>query len=164
MAPPGFAPVQNNGQNRFNQNQVQGNNFNRGNNFHGNQGFHAQNNHAPNVQNQGFQNQPFQMPNNQVQQEISNDFFKLQEGIMISVEKYAKSNLLVERSWKGYHTKKTKNKAKTTKPDSEWKSCEGQSQSRAKDQKSQSQSQLNKLTVKTGAVIEEYYWLQSQPI
>ncbi|GKF90255.1 hypothetical protein Tco_0264218, partial [Tanacetum coccineum] len=31
MAPPGFAPVQNNGQNRFNQNQVQGNNF------HGNQ-------------------------------------------------------------------------------------------------------------------------------
>ncbi|GJW00359.1 reverse transcriptase domain-containing protein [Tanacetum coccineum] len=37
MAPPGFAPMQNNGQNRFNQNQVQGNNFNRGNNFHGNQ-------------------------------------------------------------------------------------------------------------------------------
>ncbi|GKE03690.1 hypothetical protein Tco_1395708 [Tanacetum coccineum] len=36
MAPPGFAPVQNNGQNRFN-NQGQGNNFNRGNNFHGNQ-------------------------------------------------------------------------------------------------------------------------------
>ncbi|GJX63660.1 hypothetical protein Tco_0296560 [Tanacetum coccineum] len=31
MAPPGFAPVQNNGQNRFNQNHVQGNNF------HGNQ-------------------------------------------------------------------------------------------------------------------------------
>ncbi|GKA97973.1 putative reverse transcriptase domain-containing protein [Tanacetum coccineum] len=57
--------------------------------------------------------------------------------------------------------KRTKNKAKTTKPDSEWKSCEGQSQSKAKDQKSQSQSQL---TVKTGAVIEEYYWLQSQPI
>ncbi|GJU79252.1 reverse transcriptase domain-containing protein [Tanacetum coccineum] len=27
MAPPGFAPVQNNGQNRFNQNQGQGNNF-----------------------------------------------------------------------------------------------------------------------------------------
>ncbi|GJV45279.1 hypothetical protein Tco_1429815 [Tanacetum coccineum] len=73
MAPPGFAPVQNNGQNRFNQNQVQGNNF-RGNNFHGNQGFQAQNNHAPNFQNQGFQNQPFQVPNNQVQQEISNDF------------------------------------------------------------------------------------------
>ncbi|GKA16569.1 hypothetical protein Tco_0696316 [Tanacetum coccineum] len=37
IAPPGFAPVQNNGQNRFNQNQVQGNNF-RGNNFHENQG------------------------------------------------------------------------------------------------------------------------------
>ncbi|GJR97958.1 reverse transcriptase domain-containing protein [Tanacetum coccineum] len=37
MAPPGFAPVQNNGQNRFNQNQSQGNNFNRGNIFHGNQ-------------------------------------------------------------------------------------------------------------------------------
>ncbi|GJW66865.1 reverse transcriptase domain-containing protein [Tanacetum coccineum] len=73
MAPPGFAPVQNNGQNRFN-NQVQGNNFNRGNNFHGNQGFQNQNNHALNFQNQGFQNQPFQVPNNQVQQEISNDF------------------------------------------------------------------------------------------
>ncbi|GJS84862.1 hypothetical protein Tco_0751403 [Tanacetum coccineum] len=57
--------------------------------------------------------------------------------------------------------KRTKNKAKTTKLDSEWKSCEGQSQSKAKDQKSQ--SQLNKLTVKTGAVIEEYYWLQSHP-
>ncbi|GJS22240.1 hypothetical protein Tco_0450872 [Tanacetum coccineum] len=58
--------------------------------------------------------------------------------------------------------KKTKNKAKITKPGTEWKSCEGQSQIKAKDQKSQ--SQLNKLTVKTGAVIEEYYWLQSQPI
>ncbi|GKA18436.1 reverse transcriptase domain-containing protein [Tanacetum coccineum] len=69
MAPPGFAPVENNGQNRFNNNQVHGNNFNRGINFHGNQGFQAQNNHAPN-----FQNQPFQVPNNQVQQEFSNDF------------------------------------------------------------------------------------------
>ncbi|GKA70880.1 retrovirus-related pol polyprotein from transposon TNT 1-94, partial [Tanacetum coccineum] len=58
--------------------------------------------------------------------------------------------------------KRTKNEAKTTKPDSEWKSCEGQSQSKAKDQISQ--SQLNKSTVKTKAVIEEYYWLQSQPI
>ncbi|GJX03495.1 reverse transcriptase domain-containing protein [Tanacetum coccineum] len=48
MAPPGFALVQNNGQNRFNQNQGQGNNFNRGNNFH--------------------------VPNNQVQQEFSNEF------------------------------------------------------------------------------------------
>ncbi|GJT10127.1 hypothetical protein Tco_0857169 [Tanacetum coccineum] len=53
--------------------------------------------------------------------------------------------------------KRTKNKAKTTKPGTEWKSCGRQSQSKAKDQKSQSQSQLNKLTVKTGAVIEEYY-------
>ncbi|GJY37082.1 hypothetical protein Tco_0422460 [Tanacetum coccineum] len=74
MAPPGFAPVQNNGQNRYNQNQGQENNFNRGNNFHGNQGFQAQNNHALNFQNQGFQNQPFQVPNNQVQQEFSNEF------------------------------------------------------------------------------------------
>ncbi|GJT46348.1 reverse transcriptase domain-containing protein [Tanacetum coccineum] len=74
MEPPGFAPVQNNGQNRFNQNHGQGNNFNRGNNFHGNQGFQVQNNHAPNFQNQGFQNQPFQVPNNQVQQEFSNEF------------------------------------------------------------------------------------------
>ncbi|GKF15972.1 hypothetical protein Tco_0057434 [Tanacetum coccineum] len=68
MAPPDFALVQNNGQNRFN-NQVQGSNFNRGNNFHGNQGFQAQNNHA-----QNFQNQPFQVLNNKVQQEFSNDF------------------------------------------------------------------------------------------
>ncbi|GKD03120.1 reverse transcriptase domain-containing protein, partial [Tanacetum coccineum] len=74
MVPPGFALVQNNGQNRFNQNHVQGNNFNRGNNFYENQGFQNKNNHAPNFQNQGFQNQPFQVPNNQVQQEISNDF------------------------------------------------------------------------------------------
>ncbi|GJV32420.1 reverse transcriptase domain-containing protein [Tanacetum coccineum] len=74
MAPPGFAPVQNNGQNRYNQNQGQGNNFNRGNNFHGNQGFQAPINHAPKFQNQGFQNQPFQAPNNQVQQGISNEF------------------------------------------------------------------------------------------
>ncbi|GJR58844.1 hypothetical protein Tco_1501006 [Tanacetum coccineum] len=84
MAPPGFAPVQNNGQNRFNQNQVQGNNF-QGNNFHGNQGFQNQNNHAPNFQNQGFQNQPFQVPNNQVQQEISNDFSFLR-GIISEVK------------------------------------------------------------------------------
>nr|GEV06359.1 hypothetical protein [Tanacetum cinerariifolium] len=34
MAPSGFAPMQNNSQNRFNQNQGQGNYFNRGNNFH----------------------------------------------------------------------------------------------------------------------------------
>ncbi|GJW75491.1 reverse transcriptase domain-containing protein [Tanacetum coccineum] len=47
MAPPGFALVQNNGQNRYNQNQGQGNNFNRGINFHGNQGFQVQNNHVP---------------------------------------------------------------------------------------------------------------------
>nr|GEY60404.1 hypothetical protein [Tanacetum cinerariifolium] len=65
MAPLGFAPVQN-GQNRFNQNQGQGNNFNQGNNFHGNQSFQ--------VPNQGFQNQPFQVPNNQVQQCFSNEF------------------------------------------------------------------------------------------
>nr|GEV47243.1 reverse transcriptase domain-containing protein [Tanacetum cinerariifolium] len=50
MAPPGFALVQN-GQNRFNQNRGQGNNFNRGNNF-----------------------QPFQVPNNPVQQGFSNEF------------------------------------------------------------------------------------------
>nr|GEU40722.1 reverse transcriptase domain-containing protein [Tanacetum cinerariifolium] len=53
MAPPGFAPVQNS-QNRFNQNQGQGSNFNRGNNFYG--------------------NQPFQVPNNPVQQGFSNEF------------------------------------------------------------------------------------------
>nr|GEW18974.1 reverse transcriptase domain-containing protein [Tanacetum cinerariifolium] len=56
-APPGFAPVQI-GQNRFNQNQGQGNNFNQGSNF---QPFQ--------VPNQGFRNQPFQVPNNPVQQD-----------------------------------------------------------------------------------------------
>nr|GEW66817.1 reverse transcriptase domain-containing protein [Tanacetum cinerariifolium] len=62
IAPPGFAPVQNN-QNRFNQNQGQGNTFNRGNNF---QPFQ--------VPNHGFQNKPFQVPNNPVQQGFSNEF------------------------------------------------------------------------------------------
>ncbi|GJU34371.1 reverse transcriptase domain-containing protein [Tanacetum coccineum] len=74
MAPPRFVPVQNNGQNRYNQNQCQGNNFNRENNFQGNQGFQAPINHAPKFQNQGFQNQPFQVPNNQVQQGVQNEF------------------------------------------------------------------------------------------
>nr|GEV08982.1 reverse transcriptase domain-containing protein [Tanacetum cinerariifolium] len=73
IAPLSFAPVQNN-QNRYNQNQGQGNNFNRGNNFQGNQGYRAPMNHAPNFQNQGFQNQHFQAPNNHVQQGILNEF------------------------------------------------------------------------------------------
>ncbi|GKD07637.1 retrovirus-related pol polyprotein from transposon TNT 1-94 [Tanacetum coccineum] len=60
--------------------------------------------------------------------------------------------------------KDRKHSKKMTKPDTEWKSCKRQGQSKAKDQISQSQSQLNKSTVKTKAVIEEYYWLQSQPI
>ncbi|GJY97121.1 hypothetical protein Tco_0514031 [Tanacetum coccineum] len=72
MSPPGFAPVQNQGQNRNYNNQGQGNNFNRGNNFQ-NQGFQGQVNHTSNFQNQGFQNQPFQVPNNQVN-DFSNDF------------------------------------------------------------------------------------------
>nr|GEX40414.1 hypothetical protein [Tanacetum cinerariifolium] len=73
IPPPGFALVQNN-QNRYNQNQGQGNNFNRGNNFQNNQGYRAPMNNAPNFQNQGFQNQPFQEPNNHVQQGIPNEF------------------------------------------------------------------------------------------
>nr|GFA85438.1 hypothetical protein [Tanacetum cinerariifolium] len=73
MAPPGFAPVQNN-QNRYNQNQGKGNNFNRRYNFQGNQGYLAPMNHASKFQNQGFQNQPFQAPNNHVQQGILNKF------------------------------------------------------------------------------------------
>ncbi|GJS49289.1 reverse transcriptase domain-containing protein [Tanacetum coccineum] len=88
MAPPGFAPMQNS-QNRYNQNQGQGNNFNRGNNFHGNQGFQVPNNHAPNFQNQGFQNQPFQVPNNQVQQGIPNEFssyMKANESLMRNMQ------------------------------------------------------------------------------
>nr|GEW24401.1 reverse transcriptase domain-containing protein [Tanacetum cinerariifolium] len=61
MAPPGFAPVQN-GQNRFNQNPRQGNNFNRGYNF---QPFE--------VPNQGFQNPHFQVLNNSIQQGFPNE-------------------------------------------------------------------------------------------
>nr|GEU82679.1 reverse transcriptase domain-containing protein [Tanacetum cinerariifolium] len=72
IPPPGFAPVQNN-QNRYNQNQGQGNNFNRGNNFQNNQGYRAPMNNAPNFQNQGFQNQHFQAPNNHVQPGIPNE-------------------------------------------------------------------------------------------
>ncbi|GKC48955.1 reverse transcriptase domain-containing protein, partial [Tanacetum coccineum] len=82
MAPPGFAPVQNNGQNRFNQNQNQGNNFNRGNNFHQNQV-----NHVPN---QGFQNQPFQAHNNQFQQ-----------GIPSEITSYMKANESIVRNMQG---------------------------------------------------------------
>ncbi|GJZ71437.1 reverse transcriptase domain-containing protein [Tanacetum coccineum] len=90
MAPPGFAPVQNNGQNRFNQNHVQGNNFNRGNNFHQNQGFQNQVNHVPNFQNQGFQNQPFQAHNNQFQQ-----------GIPSEITSYMKANESIVRNMQG---------------------------------------------------------------
>nr|GEV84746.1 reverse transcriptase domain-containing protein [Tanacetum cinerariifolium] len=80
MAPPGFAPVQNS-QNRFNQNQGQGNNFNRGNNFYGNQPFQ--------VPNQGFQSHPFQVPNNPVQQGFSNEFLsykKVNDQIMRNMQ------------------------------------------------------------------------------
>ncbi|GKA39058.1 reverse transcriptase domain-containing protein [Tanacetum coccineum] len=84
MAPPGFAPMQNNGQNRFNQNQNQGNNFNRGNNF---QGFQNQVNHVPN---QGFQNQPFQAHNNQFQQ-----------GIPSEIMSYMKANESIVRNMQG---------------------------------------------------------------
>ncbi|GJU81726.1 hypothetical protein Tco_1284091 [Tanacetum coccineum] len=97
--------------------------------------------------------------------DLSNDQFPQPIGVTYSMRSSADELAQIISSTGERITKKrTKNKAKTTKLDSEWKSCEGQSQSKAKDQKSQSQSQLNKLTVKTGAVIEEYYWLQSQPI
>ncbi|GJU97230.1 reverse transcriptase domain-containing protein [Tanacetum coccineum] len=89
MAPPGFAPVHNNGQNRNYQNQNQGNNFNRGNNFHQNQGFQNQVNHVPNFQNQGFQNQPFQAHNNQFQQGIPSEitsYMKANESIMRNMQ------------------------------------------------------------------------------
>ncbi|GKA15472.1 reverse transcriptase domain-containing protein [Tanacetum coccineum] len=85
MAPPDFAPVQN----RYNQNQGQGNNFNWGNNFHGNQVFQAPINHAPNFQNQGFQNQPFLAHNNQVQQGFPNEFssyVKANESLMRNMQ------------------------------------------------------------------------------
>ncbi|GJT14765.1 reverse transcriptase domain-containing protein [Tanacetum coccineum] len=90
MAPPDFAPVQNNGQNRFNQDQNQGNNFNRGNNFHQNQGFQNQVNPVPNFQNQGFQNQPFQAHNNQFQQ-----------GIPSKIMSYMKANESIVRNMQG---------------------------------------------------------------
>ncbi|GJR00703.1 hypothetical protein Tco_0523687 [Tanacetum coccineum] len=66
--------------------------------------------------------------------------------------------------WKRTSHQKTENTAKKmTKPDMEWKSCEGQSQSKAKDQKSQSQKSTQQINSQTGAVIEEYYWMRSHP-
>ncbi|GJV78663.1 reverse transcriptase domain-containing protein [Tanacetum coccineum] len=88
MAPPGFAPMHNNGQNRNYQNQ--GNNFNLGNNFHQNQGFQNQVNHVLNFQNQGFQNQPFQAHNNQFQQ-----------GIPSEITSYMKANESIVRNMQG---------------------------------------------------------------
>ncbi|GJY52216.1 reverse transcriptase domain-containing protein [Tanacetum coccineum] len=52
--------------------------------------------------------------------------------------------------------KRTKNKAKTTKPNMEWKSCKGQSQSKAKDQKSQSQKSTQQINSQTGALNMSY--------
>ncbi|GKC37167.1 hypothetical protein Tco_1049551, partial [Tanacetum coccineum] len=51
--------------------------------------FQIPNNHAPKFQNQGFQNQPFQVPNNQVQQGIPNEFssyMKASESIMRNMQ------------------------------------------------------------------------------
>nr|GEZ22270.1 reverse transcriptase domain-containing protein [Tanacetum cinerariifolium] len=85
MAPPGFAPVQN-GQNRFNQNPGQGNNFNRGSNF---QPFQ--------VPNQGFQNPPFQVPNNSIQQgEFKNEIqntMKTQQIVLMEQQNAFQNNL-----------------------------------------------------------------------
>nr|GEV60245.1 reverse transcriptase domain-containing protein [Tanacetum cinerariifolium] len=87
MAPLGFAPVQN-GQNRFNQNPRQGNNFNRGNNF---PPFH--------VSNQGFQNPPFQVPNNLIQQgEFKNEIqntMKTQQIVLMEQQNAFQNNLQI---------------------------------------------------------------------
>nr|GEX08290.1 hypothetical protein [Tanacetum cinerariifolium] len=76
-------------QNRFNQNQGQGNNFNQGNNFHGNQSFQ--------VPNQEFQNQPFQVPNNQIQQgELKNEIqntIKTQQTVLMEQQNAFQNNL-----------------------------------------------------------------------
>ncbi|GJS71026.1 reverse transcriptase domain-containing protein [Tanacetum coccineum] len=51
--------------------------------------FKFPNNHALNFQNQGFQNQPFQVPNNQVQQGIPNEFssyMKANESMMRNMQ------------------------------------------------------------------------------
>nr|GEU33650.1 reverse transcriptase domain-containing protein [Tanacetum cinerariifolium] len=97
MAPPGFAPLQNNSQNRFNQNQGQGNKFNRGNNFHGNQPFQVPNQRFQNqpfqVPNQGFQNQPFQVPNQRFQNQpfqVPNNL--IQQGFSNKFSSYKKDN------------------------------------------------------------------------
>nr|GEW12101.1 reverse transcriptase domain-containing protein, chloroplastic [Tanacetum cinerariifolium] len=85
MAPPGFAPIQN-GQNRFNQNPGQGNNFNRGNNF---QPFQ--------VPNPGFQNQHFQVPNNPFQQgEFKNEIqntMKTRQTVLMEQQNAFQNNL-----------------------------------------------------------------------
>ncbi|GJV26080.1 reverse transcriptase domain-containing protein [Tanacetum coccineum] len=89
MAPPGFAPVQNNGQNRYNQNQGQGNNFNRGSNFHGNQGF--------------------QVSNNQVQQGVPNEF----SNYMKSNDQMMRNMQNQINSLKGYFKNEIQNTMKT---------------------------------------------------
>ncbi|GJY81876.1 putative ribonuclease H-like domain-containing protein [Tanacetum coccineum] len=54
--------------------------------------------------------------------------------------------------------KKTENQAKMTKLSMEWKRL---CKIKAKDQKSQSQSQSRRISSQTGAGTEEYYWMQS---
>ncbi|GJW10783.1 hypothetical protein Tco_1576610 [Tanacetum coccineum] len=54
--------------------------------------------------------------------------------------------------------KKTENQAKMTKLSMEWKRL---CKIKAKDQKSQSQSQSRRINSQTGAGAEEYYWMQS---
>nr|GEW57453.1 hypothetical protein [Tanacetum cinerariifolium] len=63
----------------------------RGNNFQNNQGYRAQMNNAPNFQNQGFQNQPFSVPNNQIQQNVPNEF-----------SSYMKSNEIMIKSMQNH--------------------------------------------------------------
>ncbi|GJT06618.1 hypothetical protein Tco_0841080 [Tanacetum coccineum] len=53
---------------------------------------------------------------------------------------------------------------KMTKPDTEWKSCKGQGQMQIQRSISQVNVYSTKSTAKSAAVIEEYYWLQYQPI
>ncbi|GJX26559.1 hypothetical protein Tco_0232855 [Tanacetum coccineum] len=66
---------------------------------------------------------------------------------------------------KGYHTKRQKTIAKINDKTSHgMENCKRTRPKQSQRSDQSSQSQLNKSTVKIGAVIEEYYWLQSQPI
>nr|GEV72259.1 reverse transcriptase domain-containing protein [Tanacetum cinerariifolium] len=94
MAPPSFAPVQNNSQNRFNQNQGQGNNFNRGNNFHVQQGFSNEFSSYKKANDQMMRNTQSQI--NSLKGEFKNEIqntMKAQQNVLMEQQNAFQNNL-----------------------------------------------------------------------